>query len=70
LYHVEGRNPVLEILRHRRVRKVLLAKGIEEGPKISEIIELAREGGSPWSPYPVSDWTGTPGQGAIRELWP
>ncbi len=47
MYHVEGRNPVLEILRHRRVRKVLLAKGVEEGPKISEIIELARERGVP-----------------------
>ncbi len=39
---VEGRNPVHEALKALEVRKVIVARGLEEDPKVQEILELAR----------------------------
>ena len=44
---IEGRNPALETLRRGGVRKLLIAQGTTEDPKVKEIIELAKQRHAP-----------------------
>ena len=47
MIQVEGRNPVHETLKTTKPEKILIAKGTEEQPKITEILRLAHEQGTP-----------------------
>lgn len=44
---VEGRNPVLETLKLGGVRKLLVAEGSTNDPKVKEIVAMAKRRGSP-----------------------
>ena len=46
MIQVEGRNPVHETLKTTRPERILIAKGIEDHPKIQEILRLAEERGA------------------------
>ena len=52
MIQVEGRNPVHETLKTTTPERILIAKGIQDQPKIQEILRLAQERGTPIEPVP------------------
>lgn len=74
MIQAEGRNPVHEALKTTRPEKVLVARGIEDQPKIAEILRLAQQRGVPVEHVPKKrlDALSTSGrhQGVIALIQP